>query len=68
MKMTVLDKIETTLRKNTQTPGISASKLARLTGTSRENAVKRISDLRTKRELEIYTNTRGDKTFYRLAV
>jgi signal recognition particle GTPase len=66
MKMTMLSKIESVLRKNNKTPGITAAQVARLTGTSRENAVKRISDLRTQYDVRIFSNTKGNKVYYRL--
>lgn len=66
--MSTIDKIETVLRKNTDSPGITVAKIARLARTTPENVHKRIYDLRTRRELPIFSNTRGNKNYYRLAV
>jgi biotin operon repressor len=66
-----ITKVAKVLRRNTATPGVSASQIARQTGLDRETVYKRISDLRNEEGHTIYSNTRlvkGRKTiFYRIA-
>ncbi len=65
--MSVIDRIENTLRKNSKTPGIAASKLAKAAKTDTANVYRRIYDLR-ECGLDIYSNRKNGKTYYRLAV
>ena len=69
--MTTLEKIETVLFTNTVSPGITASAIAKATGVSRTEVMKRISDLRVLYGLPIFSNTRKfqgrNKVYYRLA-
>ncbi len=68
--MTHTDKIAKVLAKNTKTPGITSSMLAKKTGVPKESVAKRIYDLRNE-GMRIYTNYRKvngvRKAYYRLA-
>lgn len=64
-------KVEKFLRRNTKTPGITPSKLSKLTGLSTSSVYRHVANLREKEGLDIYKNYRivnGKRTmFYRLA-
>lgn len=64
---TLLERMENVLSRNTRTPGITASKIAKQVGTNRENVRRRIYELRNDFGLPIFTNKRNSKTYYRLA-
>jgi hypothetical protein len=69
--MSQLSKIAKHLRRNSTGPGVTAAKLAKLAGVSKESVYKRIYDLRTIEGKAIYSNFRvvkgQRKMFYRIA-
>lgn len=69
--MSQLSKVAKHLRRNTSGPGITAAKLAKLTGAPKSSIYKRIYDLRVNEGKEIYSNHRtynGKRyMFYRIA-
>lgn len=69
MQNSQTDRILTTLYENTDTPGISAKRLAKLAKVAQDAVSKRIFDLRNE-GFDIFTNYRnvkGNRTaFYRL--
>ena len=68
-RKTQIEKIETALRKNTKSPGVTAATVARLAKVPYDAVSKRIHDLRES--YTIYTNYRivnGKRTaYYRFA-
>jgi len=68
--MSQIDRIVRVLADNTQTPGLTASMIAKRAGVPRANVSKRVADLRSE-GFEIYTNYRmrngARKAYYRLA-
>lgn len=69
--MSQLSRVAKVLRKNTKSPGITASAIAKAAGVPRTSVAKRISDLRNVEGHTIYSNFRTvngtRKMFYRLA-
>ena len=65
--MSMLTRVAKHLRANNTGSGISVGKLAQLTGTTKTNVQKRVSDLLNVEGHTIYTNKRNGKTFYRIA-
>lgn len=69
--MSQLSKVAKHLRRNSKGAGITAAKLAFLTGVPRESVYKRIYDLRVLEGKTIYSNYRNvngtRKMFYRIA-
>jgi len=69
--MSQLSKIAKHLRRHNTGPGITAAKLAKLAGVSKESVYKRVHDLRTIEGKAIYSNFRmvkgQRKMFYRIA-
>ena len=69
--MSQSSKIYNQLVKNTQTPGITAAKLSKLTRVPKSSVYKRIHDLRVNEGCRIYSNYRlvnGEKKmYYRIA-
>jgi hypothetical protein len=69
--MSHLTRVAKHLRRNTETPGVTAGKLAFLAGIPKSSVYKRIYDLRVLEGKEIYSNYRmvngKRKVFYRIA-
>lgn len=69
--MSQLSKVAKHLRRHNTGPGITAAKLAKLSGVPKESVYKRVHDLRTLEGKAIYSNFRmvnGQRTmFYRIA-
>jgi len=67
--MSQLSLIEKHLRRNNTGPGVTVAKLSKLTGISKENIYKRVSDLREAHTIySNYRNVNGErKLFYRIA-
>lgn len=69
--MTQVNLVEKHLKRHTKGPGITAAKLASLTGLTVASVYRRVYDLRVKKQMPIFTNTRmvkGQRTkYYRLA-
>lgn len=69
--MSQLSKVAKHLRRNTNGAGITAAKLAKLTGAPKESVYKRVYDLRVNEGKEIYSNYRTvngkRKMYYRIA-
>lgn len=69
--MSHLSRIAKVLRSNTKGAGITAGRLAQLTGLSKDAVYKRVSDLRNVEGKTIYSNYRTvngkRKMFYRFA-
>jgi biotin operon repressor len=72
MNRSAMAKVAKVLRNNNETPGVTASFIAKQTGLGRKHVLNRISDLRVLEGKEIYSNTRKfqgrNKTYYRFAV
>lgn len=68
--MSQITKIAKVLARNSQTPGLTASMIAKKARVPKANVAKRVHDLRNE-GYEIYTNYRmrnGErKTYYRMA-
>ncbi len=69
--MSHLSRVAKVLRRNTSGAGITAGRLAQLTGLSKDAVYKRVYDLRTLEGKTIYSNYRTvngkRKMFYRFA-
>jgi len=69
--MSQLSKVAKVLRSNNRGVGITAAKIARLTGAPKESVYKRVYDLRVNEGHNIYSNYRmvnGErKMYYRIA-
>lgn len=69
--MSHLSRVAKVLRKNNKGVGITAGRLAQLTGLSKDAVYKRVSDLRNVEGKTIYSNYRmvngTRKMFYRFA-
>lgn len=69
--MSHLSRVARVLRANNEGPGITAGRLAQLTGLSKVAVYKRVSDLRVLEGKTIYSNYRTvngkRKMFYRFA-
>jgi len=67
--MSQIDKVVDVLSRNTETPGLTASMIAKKTRIPRDNVRKRVHDLRNE-GFEIYTNYRmvngRRKAYYRM--
>lgn len=70
--MTNIFKVAAVLRKNTQSPGITAAKIAKIAGIQIPAVTRAVYRLRNELKETIYTNSRkvrGEtKSFYRMAV
>lgn len=71
MQMSQVDRVIGVLSRNTNSPGVTAARIADRARVSKETVYKRIHDLRTKDGLRIYSNVRKvkgrNKVYYRLA-
>lgn len=69
--MSQLSKVAKVLRQNTEVPGVTPAKIARLSGIPKRAVYRRVHELRTLEGKEIYSNfrtIRGKKVmFYRIA-
>ena len=69
--MSQLTRVAKQLRLNTEGPGITPSKLAKLAGVPKDSVYRRVYDLRVLEGREIYSNFRTVKgrrqMFYRIA-
>jgi len=69
--MSQLSKVVKYLRRNNTGPGVTAAKLAKLSGVPKSNVYKRIHDLRMMEGATIYSNFRmvngQRKMYYRIA-
>jgi len=69
--MSHLSRVAKALRRNSKGAGVTAGRLAQLTGLSKDAVYKRVSDLRNVEGKTIYSNYRNvngtRKMFYRIA-
>lgn len=69
--MSQLSKVAKVLRRNNTGAGITAAKIAKLTGAPKDSVYKRVYDLRVMEGKEIYSNYRTvngkRKLYYRIA-
>lgn len=69
--MSQLSKVAKHLRRNSTGPGVTAAKLAKLSGVPKESVYKRVYDLRVIEGKAIYSNFRmvngQRKMYYRIA-
>jgi hypothetical protein len=69
--MSQLSKVAKHLRRNNTGAGITAAKLAKLSGVPKDSVYKRVHDLRTIEGAKIYSNFRmvngQRKMYYRIA-
>jgi hypothetical protein len=69
--MSQLSKVAKHLRRHNTGPGVTAAKLAKLSGVPKESVYKRVYDLRTIEGKVIYSNYRTvngqRKMYYRIA-
>lgn len=67
MTNTRIEQVLVALLDNNDSPGITASQIAKKTRMSRKSVMNRVSDLRNLHGEKIFTNVKRNTTYYRIA-